>query len=84
MGDDIGQLTALAIDPALRGRASAAVQHGGDQVLDKVEVAVLGQYRSDVINQRADHLRGRRRATISTDEITLESRPAGSPAREPE
>jgi len=49
VGDDIGQLTVLSIDPALRGRASATLEHGGEQLLDDVELAVLSQHRRDVI-----------------------------------
>jgi len=73
MPDDIGQLTTSAIDPALRGGASATVEHGSDEIFDDLEIAVLGQHRLDVFEQRAEHLRGRRGPAGHRDEITAES-----------
>ena len=84
MRDDIGELTALAIDPALRGCAGAAVKHGGEQVFYDVKFALIRQHRLDVIDQRAKNLRCRCRTTVHTEEITGDSGSAGSPGREPE
>src|SRR5947209_18073882 len=66
--DDIGELTALAIDPALRGCAGTAVQHCGEQIFYDVELALLRQHRLDVIEQRAKHLHCRCRTTVRTEE----------------
>jgi hypothetical protein len=73
VGDDVGQLAAGAVNMALRGCSSAAFEHGSEQMFDNVELALLVQYRPDVVHKLADHLNGRRRPASRIEKITVES-----------
>jgi hypothetical protein len=73
VGDDVNQLATGVVDMALHSCSIAAFEHGGDEIFDNFELALIVQHRPEVLHKLADHLNGRRRSARRIEEVTLEA-----------
>jgi hypothetical protein len=68
--DHIGQLTTHAVALALSGCAVAPAEYGADEVVDDLELPMIGEHRPYMVNESVDHLLGWRRPATRRQQIT--------------